>query len=112
MNQSYLNGQFHEFIKRFRRTEESTSDQEGTHFLRSTLYTFLRIYNYCHNGFFVIYIRYLWSQPDGPDFIVKLLMLFLDAWFQRLYSFNRNPICRSNNHSSVLSKKQNIGWFL
>ena len=66
----------------------------------------------CYNIFnYFRYVRYLWSTPDGPVFILKLLIATLDKWLGRLYPLNQNPICQSTNHSSVLSKKQNIGWF-
>ena len=61
--------------------------------------------------FIYFYIRYQWLNPDGPVFMVKLWMRILDHLCGRLYSFNQNPICRSPNHSSVLSTKQNIGRF-
>ena len=57
------------------------------------------------------FIRYQWSNSNGPVFIVKLWMLIADHFFGRIYSFNQNSICRNSNHSSVLSRKQNIGWF-
>ena len=106
MNPSYVNGPRHELAKKSRLAREIIvklmkgdhypSLSEGVNFLR---------YIYC-------YMRYLWSIPDGPVFIVKLSMLMLDRFFERGYSFNQNPICRRPNNSSVLSKKQNIGWFL
>ena len=61
--------------------------------------------------FIYFYIRYQWSNPDGPVFMVKLWMWILDHLCGALYSSDRNPICRSPNHSSLLSTKQNIGWF-
>ena len=106
MNPAYLNGPYHELAKRFRparemiinflQWERSPSLREGIQFLRAI---------YCG-------IRYQWSIPDGPVFMVKVWMVILDIFFGRLYSFNQNPICRSPNRSSVLSKKQNIGWCL
>ena len=97
MNESYLNGSFHEWVKRLR--EVRIQKNEG---------------NWHKLCFWILakfgYIRYLWSISDGPVFIVKLLMAVLDDYFDRFYSFNQNPVCRSY-HSSVLSKKQNIGWF-
>ena len=102
MNQSYLNGPFQELNKRFRISVKIITEKRYL----SSLYqgiNYLR-FAYC-------YICYLWSKSDGPLFMFKLWMLILDRLFRRLYSFNQNPICRSPNHSSVLSKKQNIGWF-
>ena len=110
MNQSYLNGPLHEVVKRFRPTREFINTiKKGEHYPSlSEGINFLRdIYNLCRS----ISIH-LWSIPDGPVFIVKVWMLILDRLFGRLYSFNQNPICRSQNHSSILSKKQNIGWFI
>merc|ERR1712203_792211 len=63
-------------------------------------------------SFIYFYIRKQWLNPDGPVLMVKLLMRILDHLCGRLYSFNQNPICRSPNHSSVLSTKQNIVLFL
>ena len=60
--------------------------------------------------FIYFHIRYEWSIPDGPVFIVKLWIWILDHLCGRFYSSSQNPICRSPNHSSVLSRKQNIGW--
>ena len=103
MNTSYLNGPFHEVFKRFRPDDFSYLVAGWNQRLPGEM-----------NGlrFLYFYILYLWSNPDGPVFMVKLWVLILDLLFGRLYSFNRNPICRSSNHSSLLSKKQNIGWFL
>ena len=61
--------------------------------------------------FIYFYIRYQWSIPDGPVFFVKLWIWILDHLCGRFYSSSQNPICRSPNHSSVLSRKQNIGCF-
>ena len=98
MNQSYLNGPLHELAKRFRPKRELLLK-----FVHRNIYAIYMLrYIYC-------YIRYLWSIPDGPVFMVKLWMLILDRLFVRLYSLNQDPICRSPNHSSVLSKNQNIG---
>ena len=101
MNQSYLNGPLHELAKQFRPKKKLLLK-----FIHRNIYAIYMLrYIYC-------YIRYLWSIPDGPVFVVKLWMLILDRLFGRLYSLNQNPICRSPNHSSVLSKNQNIGQFL
>ena len=100
MNPSYLNGPWNENMKRFRKTDFVTGENGAPEGIINGL-------RFCCS-----FIRYLWSNPDGPVFMVKLWMLILDGLFGRFYSFNRNPICRSSNHSSLLSKKQNIGWFL
>ena len=102
MNESYLNGSFHEWVKRLRevRIQKNERNWHKLCFWISVRYR---------------YLRYVCSTPDGPLFIVKLLIAVLDyLWYYggRFYLFNQNPICRSSNHSSVLSKKQNIGWVL
>ena len=102
MNQSYLNGPFQELNKRFPILVKIIAEKRYPSSLHQGI-NYLR-FAYC-------YIRYLWSKSDGPVFMFKLWMLILDRLFGNLYPFNRNPICRSPNHSSVLSKKQNIGWF-
>ena len=99
MNQSYLNGPLHELAKRLRRT---TKLRDG-----NSNYWIIQLLSFTYH-----YIRYQWSNPDGPVFMLKLWILILDLFFKRLYPLNQNLICRSPNHSSVLSKKQNIGWFL
>ena len=96
MNPSYLNGPLHEYLKRFKTWPEEDNDVRFCYGL---------LEKFC-------YIRYLWTNPDGPVFIVKLWFAFMDVIFAKLYSFNQNPIRRNPNHSSVLSKKQNLGWFL
>ena len=112
MNQSYLNGPFHEWSKRIHPYKELgkklfSGDQkpsllEGIQLLGGVNWVQIIL-----GG-----IHHFWSIPDGPVFMVKVSMLMLDRFFERGYSFNQNPICRSPNHSSVLSKKQNLGWFL
>ena len=104
MNPSYLNGPLHESAKQFRMKELKAKILNGDHPSLSEGINILRW------AYFLI--RYQWTNPDGPVFIVKLWMLIMDGVFGRLYSFNQDPICRSSNHSSVLSKKQNIGWLL
>ena len=106
MNQSYLNGPLHEMFKRLKTTKEIlTKLLQWDHIpsLRDGILV-LRFVYYA--------IGYHWSTPDGPVSIVKVWMLFMDIFFGRLYPLNQNPICRSANHSSILSKKQYIGWFL
>ena len=98
MNQAYFNGPYHEWEKRFKKDAEEIPGV--IHWL-----CYIILFHFC-------FIRYLWSIPDGPVFIVKLWILIMDVFYAGFYSFNKNPICRSQNHSSVLSKKQNIGWFL
>ena len=112
MNQSYLNGPLHELIKRFHPIKELvkllfSGDPYPT--LREQI-QLLGGVNWVQ--FILSAIHYHWSTPDGPVFIVKLWFVFMDIIFGKLYSFHRNPICRNPNHSSVLSKKQNLGWFL
>ena len=103
MNPSYLNGPLHEVAKRFRPTREIIIKLvQWEHFPSLSEGILILRFVYC-------YIHYLWSKPDGPRFMVNLWMLILDRLFGRLYSLNQNPICRSPNHSSVLSKNQNIG---
>ena len=105
MNPSYLNGPLHEVAKRFRPTREIIIKLvQWEHFPSLSEGILILRFVYC-------YIHYLWSKPDGPRFMVNLWMLILDRLFGSLYSFNQNAICRSPTHSSVLSKKQNIGWF-
>lgn len=110
MNPSLLNGPTHEWFKRFRPRKiiingvHYRGPREGIMNGLRSIYFYIR---YLH-----LYLCYHWSNPDGPGFMAKLWMLISDHLFGRLYSFNQNTICRSPNHSSVLSKKQNIGWFL
>ena len=91
MKPSYVNGPRHELAKQSRLAREIIVKlMKGDHYPSlSEGVNFLR-YIYCY----------------------MLSMLMLDRFFERGYSFNQNPICRSPNNSSVLSKKQNIGWFL
>ena len=105
MNPSYLNGQLHDMYKPFRPNDFSHLSTGENQF---------KPWKWIDKGLrlLYIYIRYLWSNPDGPVFMVKLWMLILDRGFGRMYSFNRNPIRRSPNQSSLLSEKQNIGRFL
>ena len=98
MNPSYFNGPFHEWVKRF---EKDATEVSGV--INWLCYGILM--HFC-------YICFLWSIPDGPVFIVKLLIAFLDKYLPSFYCLNQNPICRSQNHSTILSKKQNIEWFL
>ena len=106
MNPSYLNGPLHELSKRFKPTRELMVKLiRRDHY--PSLYEGLQLLG----GVYWV-IHYCWSTRDGPVFIVKLWMLFSDVVFGKLYSFNQNPIWRNPNHSSVLSKKQNLGWFL
>merc|ERR1712227_261088 len=102
MNSSYLNGPHHRVFKQFRPNDFVRNGDQNWPPRESI--------NGLRFGYF--FIRYLWSNPDGPVFMVKLWILILDALFGRFYSFNRNPICRSPNHSSLLSKQQNIVLFL
>lgn len=110
MNQSYLNGPIHELSKRFRFRfwiKELT--------IKPFSRDYLFLLEVIQRGFILPVlggIHLLLSIPDGPVFIVKLWFIFIDVIFGKLYSFNQNPICRNPNHSSVLSKKQNLGWFL
>ena len=108
MNKSYLNGPYHEIIRQLHRPMHRAKDmtykllqwdhfpslREGILILRAVIYWA---------------IRYYWSAPDGPVFIVKLWIWFLDIVFERFYSLNQSRICRTLNHSSILSKKQNMG---
>ena len=62
----------------------------------------IRVNNACHYfarppvgiinrlRFIYFYIRYQWSIPDGPVFMVKLWMWILDHLCGRLYSVNQN----------------------
>ena len=112
MNQSYLNGPLHELSKRFHPFKAITNKLfSGDHYLRlGEGVQLLGAVNWVQ--FISGAIHHLWSTPNGPVFIVKLWIVFMDILFGKLYSFNQNPICRNPNHSSVLSKKQNLGWFL
>ena len=70
MNPSYLNGPIHQLAKRFRPTIELLNED---HYPSLPEVIQLLRFIYC-------YIRYLWSNSDGPVFMVKLWMLIMDRF--------------------------------
>ena len=71
MNPSYLNGPHHDVFKRFRPNDfVRNGNQQWPPTGIAGGFIVLRF------GYF--YIRYLWSNSDGPVFMVKFLMMILD----------------------------------